>query len=159
MKKTIIFLFATLLLLSCQPEKQSPAFDKAATAESARLMLHDYHAAIKREGLTGEFPYLDSSSDFFWVPPGYTSALPYDSVRTILEANAGAFTSVEFRWDTLQLFPLSAEIVNYTGIVTGKMVDTAGARIATSIIESGTLIRREEGWKLLSGQSAVLGQD
>lgn len=155
--KKIAALFALLLLLlSCQPEKRPPDFDKAAAAESARRMLYDYHAAIQREGLAGEFPYLDTSADFFWVPPGYTSALSYDSVRAILEANAGAFSSVEFRWDTLRLFPLSPEIVNFTGIVSGQMVDTAGVSASTSIIESGTLIRRKDGWKLLSGQSAVL---
>lgn len=89
----------------------------------------------------------------------YTSAMLYDSVRAIPEAKAGAFTSVEFHWDTLRLFPLSPEIVNFTGIVSGEMVDTAGVRTSTSIIESGTLIRREDGWKLLNGQSAVLGEE
>ncbi|MEQ8217116.1 MAG: hypothetical protein RIM68_13725 [Arenibacter sp.] len=59
-------------------------------------------------------------------------------------------------WDTLQIFPLTNEIANYFGIVEGVMVDTSGLESAISIIESGTIIKRESGWKLLSGQSEIL---
>ena len=80
-------------------------------------MLKEYHAAIEKDGLTAEFQYLDHSADFFWVPPGYTSALTYDSVRTILTQNAKGFSAITFEWDTLQIFPLSEEIANYSGVV------------------------------------------
>ncbi|MEQ8425615.1 MAG: hypothetical protein RIA63_12950, partial [Cyclobacteriaceae bacterium] len=69
---------------------------------------------------------------------------------------AKAFKHIEFRWHTLRIVPLSASIVNYTGIVSGTMVDTAGVSSPVSIIESGTIIKRATGWKLLSGQSAAL---
>ena len=119
-------------------------------------MLDNYHDDIKKGGLTAEFKYLDDSEDFFWVPPGYESALTYDSVKTILETNASNFRNVEFHWDVLQIFPLTNEIVNYAGIVGGQLTDTSNNSIIVSIIESGTLIKRHDGWKLLSGQSANL---
>jgi len=99
---------------------------------------------------------LDKSSDFFWVPPGYNTALSYDSVKNILEINSKAYRSVEFQWDTIQIFPLTNEIANYSGIVNGIMIDTSGIKSTVSIIESGTIIKREDGWKLLSGQSRLL---
>lgn len=119
-------------------------------------MLDDYHKAISEEGLTAEFRYLDKSSEFFWVPPGYNTALSYDSVKNILESNDKAFYSIKFQWDTLRIFPLTNEIANYTGIVSGLMIDTAKVESTISIIESGTIIKREDGWKLLSGQSRLL---
>ena len=119
-------------------------------------MFENYHAEIKVGGLTTEFAYLDSSADFFWVPPGYNAALSYDSVRTILESNAKLFEAVEFSWDTLQVFPLSNDIATYAGIVNGVMTDTSGTIQRMRLIESGTLIKRKNRWKLLSGQSAVL---
>ena len=38
----------------------------------------------------------------------------------------------------------------------GQTIDTAGIESNVLIIESGTLIKRGDGWKLLSGQSAIL---
>ncbi|MDA0194546.1 MAG: nuclear transport factor 2 family protein [Bacteroidetes bacterium] len=130
--------------------------DKRAIVQNVTQMLNDYHKDIGQKGLTAEFDYLDQSADFFWVPPGYEIALSYDSVRNILEGSAKAVRSIEFHWDTLQIFPLSNEIANYSGIVSSLMIDTAGIESKRSMIESGTIIKRENGWKLLSGQSRVL---
>ncbi|MEO9849501.1 MAG: hypothetical protein ABJE80_13940 [Reichenbachiella sp.] len=155
--KQIIYLSLILVWASC--EKKAMPLDKEKVTQEVEQMLADYHDDIAESGLTAEFKYLDQSDDFFWVPPGYNSALNYDSVKTILEKNALAFQSISFQWDTLRIFPLSYEIANYTGIVVGQMVDTSGVASKVSIIESGTLIRRKSGWKLLSGQSAVLDTD
>ncbi len=119
-------------------------------------MLSNYHEDIGKDGLTAEFKYLDKSADFFWVPPGYTTALNYDSVRTILEQNAPSLQTVKFHWKQLQVFPLSDEIASFTGIVDGQMIDTSGVESKVAIIESGTVIKRRDGWKLLCGQSAAL---
>ncbi|MCH7964533.1 MAG: hypothetical protein IH852_11425 [Bacteroidetes bacterium] len=154
--KHIGYITIILTLVSCDGIKKSNDFDKVAVVDDVYQMLHDYHKDISKKGLTAEFKYLDPSPDFFWVPPGYNTALSYDSVKSILETNAKAFRSIEFHWDTLQIFPLSNEIANYSGIVGGFMIDTAGVKSTISIIESGTIIKREGGWKLLSGQSATL---
>ncbi len=143
-------------LCSCQQRDKTTEMDKYSIEKEVRKMFDDYHQAIKKDGLKGEFKYLDQSEDFFWVPPGYTSALPYDSIVSILSANAGLFQSIEFHWDTLKVTPLSNTIANFTGIVGGTMTDTAGISSTVSIIETGVAIKRKDGWKLLSGQSANL---
>lgn len=145
-----------LTLFSCNGVKKPKNLDKESIRAEVLVMLNNYHEDIAREGLTAEFKYLDQSSDFFWIPPGYNTALSYDSVKNILEMNAKAFQSTEFSWHTLQVFPLTNEIANYSGIVGGLMLDTAGVESTISIIESGTIIKRQDGWKLLSGQSAIL---
>lgn len=73
-----------------------------------------------------------------------------------MNASHKALLSVKMEWDTLQVFPLTNEIANYSGIVDGVMIDTSGIEARMSILESGTLIKREDGWKLLSGQSKIL---
>lgn len=139
------------------PPKENLSKDKVRL--EATNMLYEYHNAIENGGLTAEFQFLDHSADFFWVPPGYTSKLSYDSVYNILTANDKALSSIVLQWDTLEVFPLSNEIATFTGRVTGRMKDTAGQISRTAIIESGTLIKRTDGWKLLSGQSALLNTD
>jgi len=155
----ISILIILIILISCNGIENSNDLNTNRTTEDIYQMLDAYHRDIRKEGLTAEFKYLDKSSDFFWVPPGYNTALSYDSIKNILEINSKAFRSVEFQWDTLQIFPLTNEIANYSGIVNGLMIDTSGIKSTVSIIESGTIIKREDGWKLLSGQSRLLATD
>ena len=145
-----------LFLSSCVQTEKLNDSDKGLIIAEVTVMFNNYHSDIRKDGLTAEFKYLDQSPDFFWVPPGYNSALTYDSVYSILVTNAKLFNEVSFEWDTLQIFPLTKEIANYSGIVKGTMTDTSGIVSSVLIIESGTIIRRSDGWKILSGQSAVL---
>lgn len=156
MIKDTLYVIAGLLFCSCCETANQQAFDKDKVKQEVIQMLAEYHEDIRKEGLMAEFKYLDSSENFFWVPPGYTSALTYDSVKSILEKNAKAIRSVSFNWKVLHVFPLSDEIADYWGIVEGIMTDTAGIESKPKIIESGTVIKRTDGWKLLSGQSALL---
>lgn len=157
--KQLFYICAMFMLISCNNEPKPEKFDKKKITAETEKMLHDYHSAINREGLMAEFLYLDHSHDFFWVPPGYHSALTYDSVQTILTQNSKALRQIKLEWSSLQIYPLSNEVASYTGIVKGQMTDTAGIETHISIIESGTLIRRTDGWKLLGGQSATLATE
>ena len=159
--KQFLALSIVFLLTSCAQvqEKSNDDWSKEVVIKEVIQMFDDYHRDIEAQGLTAEFEYLDSSDDFFWVPPGYNSTLSYDSVRLILEKNALAFTEVKFSWETLIVLPLTDQIATYSGIVIGAMKDTAGVESPVRIIESGTVIKREDGWKLLCGQSATLPGD
>ncbi len=156
------YYFAVVIIMflnSCNQPEQLNGAEKDIIISDVKEMFNHYHSDIKKDGLTAEFKYLDQSSDFFWVPPGYNSALDYDSVYSILVNNAKMFSEVIFEWNTLQIFPLTEEIANYSGIVEGSMTDRSGIVNAVIIIESGTVVKRSDGWKLLSGQSAVLEPD
>ena len=112
-----------LFLNACVQTEKLTEVEKEHVVSEIAMMFDNYHNDIRKEGLTAEFKYLDQSPDFFWVPPGYNSALTYDSVRSILVNNAKLFNEVIFAWDTLQIFPLTREIANYSGIVEGSMTD------------------------------------
>ena len=156
MKYSRLFSFLIIILvLGCKKE-QSKEFDKVQIIIEIETMFHNYHQAIKENGLPAEFDYLDSSEDFFWVPPGYKSAIKYDSIKAILIENNKSIQSISFEFETLEVFPLSETIANYSGIVNGEMTDTAKTVSNFKIIESGTLIKRKDGWKLLNGQSRNL---
>ena len=149
--------FLILTLFSCKHQTETlNQKDKEIIELEIHQMFDNYHNDIKKDGLKAEFKYLDNSSDFFWVPPGYDSALSFDSVKTILLSNSKFIHSIEFSWDTLQVFPLTHAIANYSGIVNGIMIDSLNTKSTFKIIESGTLIKRKDGWKLLNGQSRNL---
>jgi len=111
---------------------------------------------IRKSGLTAEFKYLDNSSEFFWVPRGYSSYISYDSVATVLKQTAPKYKSVDNSFDTLRIFPLRKELATYTGRLNSTMTDISGKVITLQLIETGVLIKRQDEWKLLSGQTSIL---
>ncbi|WP_223033746.1 nuclear transport factor 2 family protein [Hanstruepera marina] len=156
MKPISLFsLLIIILFFSCKKE-QPKTLDKSQVVNEIETMFDEYHEAIKQNGLPAEFDYLDNSDDFFWVPPGYKSTIKYDSIKAILVQNNKSIQSISFEFERLEIFPLSSKIANYSGIVKGQMVDTANVQSNFKIIESGTLIKRTDGWKLLNGQSRNL---
>ena len=85
MNKLLPLLSLFLLLPACYRDNPPNDAEKELIKKEVITMLQQYHEAIKSGGLTAEFDYLDESKEFFWVPPGYQSALSYDSVRAIIK--------------------------------------------------------------------------
>ena len=150
---TLLFL---VLLSACNAPDTFSEADQQRVAAEVDSMLHAYLDAMREGGLEAEFAYLDSTDAFFWVPPGYNSWISYDSVAVVLRATAPTLRSMDYRWQSLRIDPISQDRAIYTGTLTGALTDTSGQVTTLSMIETGTVIRREDGWKLLNGQSAVL---
>src|SRR5688572_8196325 len=103
--KPSIFL-ALITFMSCTNSETLTETERDEIIKDAKQTLDNYYNDIRKEGLTAEFKYLDNSADFFWVPPGYSSPISYDSVATILHANAPLFKSIDNSFDTLNIIPL-----------------------------------------------------
>ncbi|MHA4844913.1 nuclear transport factor 2 family protein [Flavitalea antarctica] len=130
--------------------------EKMLITRDVKQMLQNYYADIRKAGLEAEFDYLDSSSEFFWVPPGFSSAISYDSVAAILRKNAGLFRSVINEFDTLSIIPISNHLATYTARISSTITDTMDNTNSTLLIETGVVIKRAGGWKLLNGQTSVI---
>lgn len=154
MKPAIVSIF--VLLVGCSEAPSFSEADQRRVAGEVDSMLHAYHDAMREGGLLTEFDFLDSTDAFFWVPPGYDSWLSYDSVESAIQTNARGLQSTDFRWEELRIDPISNDYATFTGVVHGVTVDTAGQVTEMDLVETGTVVRREGGWMLLNGQSAVL---
>src|SRR5687768_6760744 len=78
---------AFIFFLACACQQKEPVLTEAkkmVVIKQVEQTLNNYVAAVKKDGLTAEFDYLDRSSDFFWVPPGFSVAISYDSIAVIL---------------------------------------------------------------------------
>jgi hypothetical protein len=143
------------------PSKSLDSEEKEAVRKEATQMLHDYHDAIRKGGLLTEFEFLDSSQDFFWIPPGVDALMGYEAVKKAIMANVASIDSMSTHWVSLQVHPLSQDIGKLSSYTISKRADSTGIKMDTSrvtMLESGTMIRRANGWKLLSGQTVVLGE-
>jgi hypothetical protein len=150
-------LFLVLAMIaSCAEKPAASDIDKSRITADINQFFSDYFNDIEKEGLLSELKHLDSSQDFFWVPPGYHSPLSIDSVATILKGNAGRFRTVSNKWVDLKITVLSNESAVYTGTLNSTSIDTAGVTNNTTLIETGTLVKRGDAWKLFCGQTAVI---
>ncbi len=163
--KTIVYTLLILVLISCNSKaskhknQESLVFDKEKVEKEIRQMFNAYFNDMNTKGLSSEFKYLDSSKDFFWVPPGFTKHLTFKEVEPIIRKNAALMKNMKNEFESLTVFPISNELATYTGIVVAQYDDTTNITHNYKLIESGTLIKREDGWKLLSGQSRQLSKD
>lgn len=146
-------LFMSMLLVACEPTVPAPDAMEKAVIE-ARTMLFDYQSAVRENGLLAEFEFLDSSSDFFWIPPGANTAMDYAAVRKAVIENAKDLDTVSNEWRQLVIHPLSHDIATFAGKLSSFTISRGDTSIAT-LLESGTVVRRAGGWRLLSGQTSV----
>ena len=145
------------LSFSCKNTTSSLSVsEKNAISDSVRYTLLQYNAAVKRNGLTAELEYLDSTDDFYWVPPGFGGPISYDSVATLLKKHAPAFISIDNSWLRLDIHPLTNELASYTGKIKSIVKEKQGEESTTYLLETGIVIKRKNGWKLLSGQTTVV---
>jgi hypothetical protein len=150
--------FAVLIfLISCSGE-QKPLLteeEKGNIVLEVKEVLDRFNAEIKEGGLTTEFKYLDNSKDFHWTPPGYRSAISFDSVAGMLKKNAANYKEIENRFESLTIDAASADTAIYDAKITSVLTDTTNNPITVHLKEKGKLIKRKDGWKLLSGETTV----
>lgn len=155
MSKFLLPVFA-LFITSCGHESTLSKNDNIAVTKAVTVMLNQYHQAIKTNGLLAEFGFLDSTEDFYWVPPGFSQAINFDSVATILKLSAPKFKQIDNAFEMLQVFPLTNELATYNTRIRCTMTDTANQTTSSRLVETGVVIKRTGGWRLLCGQTAKL---
>jgi hypothetical protein len=158
MKRLLLAVVTMLSLHSCTDEKAMSEKEKKEISDEIIKTLHDYFEDISKSGLTAELKYLDNSPDFFWVPPGYGGPINYDSVVHILNRTAPTFKAVNNSFVALTVFPLTEKYATYTATIQSHVSDTMGMKSNYSLLETGVMIKRAGGWKLLNGQTSILNR-
>ena len=142
-------------IYSCAPKAVETNDPAALVRQEAEKMLHQYAADVNAEGFIAEFKYLDTSDRFSWHPPGFETAINYDSVAAILKKNVVIYPKVYVQYNSLNIIPTDKETAMYSGDVTVVTTDVEGRLDTMHLLEKGTLIKRADGWKLLSGKTVL----
>jgi hypothetical protein len=156
MKLISFCLLASTMIVACRSASNMSTTETKLAIENIRETLNNYFADIRKSGTIAEFKYLDDSPDFFWVAPGYSSPLSYDSVAHILKNMATRYKIIDNVFDSLRIFPLTRELATYTGRIQSTMTDSSGTTESYTLLETGLMVRRPDGWKLQSGQTSIL---
>jgi hypothetical protein len=157
--RSLIYVLGCLALYACNQKSHNLSREvRASIVQEVEKGFKNYFAAVRRGGLTAELDYLDDSADFFWVPPGYDQPISYDSVVAVLNSSAERYRLIENIMDSLHVVPLSLDLASYSARIRSTMHDTAGQTTTLHLVESGIVVRRNETWKLLSGQTTVINR-
>ncbi|WP_299275988.1 nuclear transport factor 2 family protein [uncultured Psychroserpens sp.] len=152
----IVTISCLLTAVSCNEPKTITEKQSIEVADDVKQTLNSYFDDIRESGLTAEFKYLDNSKAFFWTPPGFASSISYDSVVTILKQSAPRYQSIDNQWDVLKINPLTKEFATYTGKLSSIVIDTSGQVFKVKLVETGVVVKRHDGWKLLCGQTSTI---
>jgi hypothetical protein len=158
MSKTLYSLTIVLVILLIACKAKNENIDRKKIENEIRTTITNYYNDIRKEGPLAEFKYLDSSEDFFWTPPGYSTPIDYDSVSAFIRKNAPLFKSLDNSLDTAIITPLADEYAQIFMKTNSTIVDTSGNTSHHSFIETGVMVRRIDGWKFLSGQTSLISQ-
>ncbi len=154
-----LFILAILLaFFSCSPKKATQEYNASSIEKEVKEMFLAYNDSVRKNGIKGEFFFLDNSEQFYWVPPGHKYALHYDSVARILHTFAPHFKYIDNKWDTLQIMALSAKYASFNGIINSYAITVDNDTTTTKLSETGLVIKRGKHWKFLSGQTVVINE-
>jgi hypothetical protein len=155
--KKIVFLLPVIFAFACTHEEKPQLSDeeKGNIVMDVKEVLDNFNADVKAGGLTSEFRYLDNSADFKWIPPGYQSPISYDSATKMMTRSAGTYKEINNSFENLTINALSSDTASYTGKIKSMMTDTMGNIMTIYLNEKGKLVRRKDGWKLLSGETTI----
>lgn len=151
-----LYLIAVFCLFSCQQvDKNFTDEDKKQVEVEVNEMFAAYNKAVNEQGIVGELPYLDSSAEFFWVPPGYDGPINYAEVVSHAQQATAKFKRVKVAWQDLKIYPKTKDLAVYTGTLEFNTEDTAGITSHAILLETGVIVKHTDGWKLQSGQTAL----
>ena len=154
--KFSFLLLVTYLCFSCRSDNIWFNSTAEEVKKEATTTLRQYHKDIAEKGLLAELNYLDSTELFSWHPPGYTGPIGYDSVVSVLNESAPLYLKIDHHWDTLTVLPATKSKVMYLGEVTSIITDTSGRINIHRYKEEGMMIKRADGWKLVSGKTVLI---
>lgn len=154
----LVLILIIFLFLSCntQPEKE---FDTVAVEKEVKKMFLAYDDSVRKNGIDGEFFFLDNSEQFYWVPPEYKYALHYDSIAKILHEYAPNFKYINNTWDTLHIMALSDTYASFNGVINSYTITIDNDTIESKLSETGLVIKKGNHWKFLSGQTIVINNE
>jgi hypothetical protein len=152
--KNFLIALNFFLLFSCGQNDKGVINDDLQ--KEVKSTIDNYYNELRKKGLAAELKYLDSSNQFFWVPPGYMNYANFNVIAAAIKRNAASLKSIDNRYDSLLIIPLTNDYAQFVMRTISTTIRADGDSIKSAFIESGVMVRRKDGWKFLSGQTSLL---
>ena len=141
--------------LSCDQEAKLTNDQKYEIINSVKKSQEQFCLDYEAEDFDAVMSHLDTSRNFFWIYPPETVPVTREIFAEVLKREFEMNNPIKFIWDTIQVVPLSSDLAYYQGRFHRVETDTSEIEQVGITFVSAIVIRREEGWKLLSGQNCL----
>ena len=153
MKKLLIISIA-LICFSCDYNQEKNEFPKTQIKEEISIMMRNFVDDLNKSGVNSQIKYLDNSEDFRWTYSNERKIYQFNDLVKKFNNSKIEDYDVHLSFDELQIIPISENIANYNLKLSGY-TKNEGKNTDISILESGTLIKRNDEWKFLNMQTAT----
>jgi len=117
-------------------------------------MMKSLVSDLNTDGIQSQLKYLDNSDKFQYTFLNSGKIYDYEELKKQLEISSSTDYKVNLSFDEFKITPLSDKLVSYSLILSGyERIDGQNSDI--SLVETGTLIRRNDGWKIINAQTTV----
>lgn len=142
MRHTIILCSVVVTFVaSCQRPVSLTESQRMGIIKDVQQTLGGIFADMKTNGIASELKYFDNLPQFFWVIAPKPTQYSYEDIKAILEEENKYFTSVEGRWDSIRVEPLSPGLASYSATVHAAYTDTTGSITKYGEVQTGVLVQ------------------
>lgn len=152
--KKLLIIGIVFICCSCNYNQGENDISRTQIREEISVMMGNYLTDLNKNGMESQMKYMDNSDDFRWTYSNYRRVYLFDDMAQQLNKSENEGYSAHLTFDELEIIPISENIANYTAKLSG-FTKFDGKNSDVSILESGTLIKRKDGWKFLNGQTAL----
>ena len=140
-----------MVLAACS-RPPAPAVTTGTNVASATAFVDSFLTSLSQPGYAGDAARFDTAG-FVWARSG--ALLSADSLTALLQAQRAAGKAIVLGTNDVQLTPLGPDVVVWSGIVSGVVQDSTGAR--QPIRGALTLVLRRHGsaWAIAAGHESV----
>jgi len=146
------------LFVSCQRGGELNDIQKDTVIHGVQQAAVQLFDDLRTHNIASLVAAFDSSDAFFWIVPPDTTAITRDALAALHREELDTYTSIEARWLSLRVEPISATLAAYTGLFEVATVSHAGDTSTRRGIETGVMILRDGTWKFLNGQTTFLDE-
>ena len=147
---SLVVVAAVLLFQGCQKSGRFTDTERNQILNQIKLMLDAHSKSVESEGLQGSLKYFHNSPEFRWTYQG--SSFSYDTLVSRIKSDQAKYQSIQLRWDSLSIEPLTSERVSFSALYRESIRDTTGKESLLTGWVKGELIYFSDGWKFHSGQ-------
>ena len=140
----------------CQQKIEFTDAQRVVIRDSVTQLKYRVWDEIRAKHLEAALNLFDDSPDFFWVFAPDTTMVSYDVFVARLKGAFRDYRSIDVVWDRMHVEPLTNEYAEYTGKYHATYTDASGKIFKATGLETGIVVHRSSGWKILNGQTYEL---
>lgn len=127
--------------------------EKSEIVKAVKDMTANYFRDFYTRSIDTVLSHYDTSSSFFWAITPDTIALKRSAMVTMHRHALKDYTKFDGYWSNIKVEPLTNELAMYHGTYHVNTEDKSGKKGTITGVETGVMVKREDGWKYLAGQT------